>query len=131
VIVVDTNVLAYLYLPGEHTAFAERLLHRDPEWAAPPLWRSEFRNVLAGYLRRKALSLEQARALAAEAESMMAGSEHEVDSASVLRLVIGSDCSAYDCEFAALAQALGTKLVTSDAKLLKAFPKHTLSLSSA
>lgn len=44
-IVVDSNVLAYLYLPGEHTAAAERLLEREPEWAAPVLWRSEFRNI--------------------------------------------------------------------------------------
>ena len=47
-IVVDTNVLAYLYLPGEHSAIAEALLERDHEWAAPVLWRSEFRNILAG-----------------------------------------------------------------------------------
>ena len=52
-IVVDSNILAYLYLPGEFTAAAEALLEREPEWAAPPLWRSEFRNLLAGYLRRK------------------------------------------------------------------------------
>lgn len=50
-IVVDTNVLAYLYLPGEYTAAAEALLAHDPDWAAPVLWRSEFRNILAGYLR--------------------------------------------------------------------------------
>ena len=41
---------------------------------------------------------------------------------SVLERVQGSDCSAYDCEFVALAQVLGTHLVTMDGKLLKAFP---------
>ena len=51
-IVVDTNVLAYLWLPGERTTAAERLLKRDPDWNAPLLWRSEFRSVLAGCLRR-------------------------------------------------------------------------------
>lgn len=129
-IVVDTNVVAYLYLPGGHTAGAERLLERDPVWAAPPLWRSEFRSVLAGYLRRGTLTLDQARLLQAEAENMMAAHEHEVDSAAVLALVAGSDCSAYDCEFAALAQALDTKLVTVDAKLLRAFPGHAVSLAA-
>ena len=62
-IVVDSNILAYLYLPGEFTAAAEALLEREPEWAAPPLWRSEFRNILAGYVRRKMLSFEQACSL--------------------------------------------------------------------
>ena len=122
-IVVDTNVLAYLYLPGEHTPAAEALLEADPEWAAPVLWRSEFRNILAGYLRRKSLGFHQACSLQDEAESLMAGAEYEVDSLTVLELVRDSDCSAYDCEFVALATALGTRLVTTDGKLLRAFPE--------
>ena len=36
--------------------------------------------------------------------------------------------SAYDCEFAALAMLLGTKLMTMDAKLLKAFPMCAVAL---
>jgi predicted nucleic acid-binding protein len=59
-IVVDSNVLAYLYLPGDRTADAEALLERESEWAVPVLWRSEFRNILAGYTRRKALTFDQA-----------------------------------------------------------------------
>ena len=110
--VVDSNVLAYLYLPGQYTAAAEVLLQRDPEWAAPLLWRSEFRNILAGYLRRGGLTFEQAHALQLEAEGLLAGAEFEVESRSVLELVRDSDCSAYDCEFIALAVTLGTKLVT-------------------
>jgi predicted nucleic acid-binding protein len=130
VIVVDTNVVAYLYLPGEHTAKAEALLQHDADWAAPLLWRSEFRNILAGCMRRKALSLEAASDLQQEAESLLAGAEHEVDSHLVLELVRDSDCSAYDCEFVALAMTLGLKLVTMDAKLLKAFPRYTVALAA-
>jgi len=129
-IVVDTNVIAYLYLPGEHTAAAEALLERDPEWAAPILWRSEFRNILAGYLRRKTLTFDQACSLQTEAESLLEGSEFEVDSLAVLELVRDSDCSAYDCEFVALATKLDTKLVTMDSKLLRAFPKRSVALSA-
>ena len=127
-IVVDPNVLAYLYLPGEHSAIAESLLERDPEWAAPLLWRSEFRNILTGYLRRGALTFEKTCAIQREAESLLAGSEFEVDSLSVFELVRDSDCSAYDCEFIALAARLQTKLVTMDKKLLRAFPKRTAAL---
>ena len=130
-IVVDSNVLAYLYLPCEYTTAAEALLERDSEWAAPVLWRSEFRNILAGYLRRKTISFEQACSLQAEAESLLDGLEHEVSSREVMELVRDSDCSAYDCEFIALANKLETKLVTMDKKLLKAFPGVAMPLTSA
>ena len=129
-IVVDSNVLIYLYLPTEYTANAEALLARDPEWAAPILWRSEFRNVLAGYMRRKAITFDQACALQSEAESLLAASEFEIDSRAVLELVRDSDCSAYDCEFIALATQLDTKLVTMDKKLLRAFPKRAVALAA-
>jgi len=129
-IVVDSNVVAYLYLPGEYTEAAEGLLDQDPEWAAPVLWRSEFRNILAGYLRRGAITFEQAYRLQREAESLLSGSEFDVDSLSVLELVRDSDCSAYDCEFIALAMTLETKLVTVDSKLLRAFPKQTVALTA-
>jgi predicted nucleic acid-binding protein len=128
-IVVDTNILAHLYLPGDFTALAEELLENDPEWAAPVLWRSEFRNILAGYMRRKSLHYEVARNLLREAESLMAGAEYEVDSRRVLELVRDSDCSAYDCEFVALAMSLGVTLVTMDTKLLRAFPKVAVALA--
>ena len=128
-IVVDTNILAYLYLPGDFTALAEELLENDPEWAAPVLWRSEFRNILAGYMGRKSLHYEVARNLLREAESLMAGAEYEVDSRRVLELVRDSDCSAYDCEFVALAMSLGVTLVTMDTKLLRAFPKVAVALA--
>ena len=130
-IVVDSNVVAYLYLPGEYTAQAEALLQSEPEWAAPVLWRSEFRNILAGYMRRGSLTLEQASAVQAAAEDLLRGCEYEVESPSVLELVRGSDCSAYDCEFVSLALKLGVKLVTMDAKLLRAFPKQAAALTAA
>ena len=129
-IVVDTNVLAYLYLPGDFTQAAEALLISDSQWAVPLLWRSEFRNILAGYLRRKSLSFEQVNGLQAEAEELLAGSEYEIDSESVFELVRDSDCSAYDCEFAALAVKLDVKLVTMDKKLLKAFPSRAVALNA-
>ena len=129
-IVVDSNVLAYLYLPGEYTAAAEALLEQDSDWAAPILWRSEFRNILAGYLRRKTITFEQANSLQREAESLLEGAEFEVESPAVLELVRDSDCSAYDCEFIALAMKLDTKLITMDKKLLRAFPKRAIALSA-
>lgn len=127
-IVVDTNILAYLLLPYDHSAQADALFKRDAEWAAPILWRSEFRNLLAGYLRRKTLLLDEILKVQSEADALLAGNEHEVDSRRVLEFIRDSDCSAYDCEFVVLAERLGVKLVTMDKKILRAFPQHTAKL---
>ncbi|MBA3476891.1 MAG: type II toxin-antitoxin system VapC family toxin, partial [Lautropia sp.] len=86
-------------------------------------------NILAGYLRRKSLTFDQACSLQREAESLLEGSEFEVESLTVLQLVRDSDCSAYDCEFVALAIQLDTRLVTMDGKLLRAFPERARSLA--
>jgi len=113
-IVIDTNIIAYLYLPTEYTKNAEELLVKEPIWSAPSLWRSEFRNELALYLRKDIITFEQA--IQTEAESLMDGNEFEINSIDILKLVKDSSCSAYDCEFVALAQDLETTLVTADKK---------------
>ncbi len=130
-IVVATNVVACLFLPGDFSARAETWLRNDRDWAAPLLWRSEFRNVLAGCLRRKQLGFEAVRQIHREAQALLSGNEHEVDSQHVLELVRDSDCSAYDCEFVSVAMRLGVKLLTADGKILKAFAQHTLGFAAA
>ena len=130
-IVVDTNVVAYLFLRGEFAPRAEAWLRQDRDWAAPMLWRSELRNLLAGYLRRRQMTFDAVREIQREAEALLIGNEHEVDSQRVLELVRDSECSAYDCEFVSVAVRLGVKLLTADGKLLKAFPKHTVAFSPA
>lgn len=52
-IVVDTNMIAYLYLPDDYTNNVKQLLKLDAQWIAPLLWRSEMRNILALYVRKK------------------------------------------------------------------------------
>lgn len=126
-IVVDTNVLAYLLIQGEHTDTARAVLVRDPDWIAPPLWRSEFRNLLMHYLRRGIMSLPDALRVVAGAEGRLGGGEHAADSATILSLALASGCTAYDSEFVALAQAVGVPLVTADRKVLAAFPTVALS----
>lgn len=129
-IVVDTNVIAYLYLPTEFTEQAEQLLEQEPVWTAPLLWRSEFRNVLALYLRRQLIGFEKALQLQMEAETLMSENEYEIDSFDVMKLVRESRCSAYDCEFVALATNLRTTLVTMDQSILREFPTTAVSLTS-
>lgn len=121
-IVVDTNVVAYLWLPGHMTPAAEQVLRLDAEWAVPLLWRSEFRSMLTGAVRHKNVSLGRATAIAVAAEDHLRNSEFAVDSARVLLHADSSGCSAYDCEFVALASDLGVRLITNDRAILKAFP---------
>ena len=127
-IVVDTNVVAYLLLPGRYTEEARATLTRDPAWAAPVLWRSELRNVLAVYLRQKHLSLAKAQEVQETAELVLAGREYSVDSRDVLDLAHESGRSTYDCEFVAVATALGVELVTSDQRLAGSFPRVAVGL---
>jgi predicted nucleic acid-binding protein len=128
VIVVDTNVIAYLYLPGDRSAAAEALGRNDPEWTAPLVWRSELRNVLARNMRARRLDLPAAQSIQAAAERLLAGREFAVDSAEVLRLAAESGCSAYDCEFVVLAEFLGVPLVSADRRLAERFPARVQSL---
>ena len=126
-IVVDTNVIAYLCLTSPKSGQAEKVRKTDPEWAAPILWRSEFRSVLSQYLKRKDLTLDEASRIAEECEEMMAGREYVVSSERVLGLAAASGCSAYDCEYVALAQDLGVKLVTADPGILSKFQQTAVS----
>ena len=127
-IVVDTNVIGYLLLTSPHSREAEQTLLRDPHWVAPVLWRSEFRSVLSSYLRQQLLTLEDTLAIMDEATSLMLTREYEVASFQVLRLVADSQCSAYDCEFVALALSLGVPLVTGDRQIQQQFPHVAISL---
>jgi len=104
------------------------LLEEIPTWVAPLLWRSEFRNILALYLRKKILPLEDAIGIIQEAELLMKGNEYAVSSSKVFYLVNQSNCSAYDCEFVALAQDLHIPMLTMDKKILKYFPQTAFRL---
>ena len=126
-IVVDTNQIAYLLIGGEFTDAVRRVFIQDSAWSAPLLWRSEFRSILAQYIRRDELRLSQAMRIQRMAEELLSGREHLIDSEKILRLVEQSGCSAYDCEFVALAMELRVPLVTSDKQLLREFPKISMS----
>lgn len=126
-IVVDTNLVAYLLGEGPMLTQAEEVLRKDPEWLAPALWRSEFRNVLAGMVRRGLLDLPGALAYWNEADSLVGIPGEQAESAEILRLAQASGCTAYDCEFVALAKRLGVPLVTADSQVLRAFPEIALS----
>jgi len=128
VIVVDANILAYLLITGERSVEAERALEKDPVWTAPILWRSELRNVLSLYMRKKGLTIEKALRIIEKADDLLQGREYGMTSRPVLELVVSSSCTAYDCEFVALAQDLGVPLLTVDKRILNQFPQTAIAL---
>ena len=129
-IVVDTNVIAYLVIEGKQTAMALSVFNIDPEWAAPQLWKSEMRNLLSLYLRNKQMTIDEAVSAMDKSEAVIAGRECDVDSSRVLELASHSGCTAYDCEFAYLAEKLNVPLVTADKKLRAAFPDIAVSIEA-
>lgn len=102
----------------------------DSDWIVPLLWRSEFRNVLAGAIRKRLLPPEAAIDLIGKAEAQFAQKEFVISSAAVLRLAADSRLSAYDCEFVALAQEQGVPLVTEDRLILREFPDVAVPLAT-
>jgi len=127
-IVADTNLIVYFSIHTEHSALAEAVCAVDSIWAAPLLWRSEYRATLLKYIRHAGMNFEAAVSSLRLAEETVAGREYAVEARKVLELAYRTQCSAYDCEYVALAQELDVPLVTADKQLVAAFPKTAVSL---
>lgn len=129
-VVVDTNILAYLLIAGDRTKEAQALYRRDADWKSEAFVLVEFSNILATYQRLGELASGEAENLMREAELRILGPIH-LPHMTALRTAGMYRISAYDARFIAAAEKLGTKLVTEDAKLRQAAPKLTLSLADA
>jgi predicted nucleic acid-binding protein len=105
------------------------LQKKDSEWAAPIIWRSGLRNVLALYMRKNAIKLEHAQHIMDGALELLRGREYEVSSYVVLRISSESKCPASDCEFIAAANDLKVPLITVDKQLPREFPAMASSLT--
>lgn len=77
----------------------------------------------------KHLSLTQVQDIMEEALHLMHGREYEAPSHQVLALAAASTCSAYDCEFVALAKDLDVPLVTADKQVCNEFPDVAVGLA--
>jgi predicted nucleic acid-binding protein len=130
VVLVDTNVLAYLMLEGDRTSAAQELFERDADWRSEAFIMVEFSNVLTTYVRTKVLSRDQGLKLLAGAEKLVPVLT-SVRNARALEVATQFGISAYDARFVALAIQMKVKLVTEDAKLRAAVPSWTVSLASA
>lgn len=135
-IVADNTLISYFTIDGEFTEEAVEVRRKDPEWAAPLLWRTEFLNVLWLPIRQGEFGLELAVQHVDLAEDRIGGRNFDVAPTEGLRLAVESGCSAYDSHYAALAQQLDVPLVTHDGTVLEEFsetavhPKDFLKRSS-
>ncbi len=121
-IVVDTNVIAAAILRDDRNVVVDRLFSTDPDWVAPPLWRDEFANVLATALRLNRMALGEAFGAMERAQSLVTNHDFSTLPLRTLELAAASGCTAYDCEYVAVAEALDVPLYTFDRALLRAFP---------
>ncbi|MGI9173751.1 MAG: type II toxin-antitoxin system VapC family toxin [Rhodothermales bacterium] len=119
-IVADVNLLAYLHIPSPPlTSKALRAYRKDAAWFVPPLWRSEFRNILATYVRSKDLQFDAydvawAKRTIWSASDTIGRRVLPVDDDEVLEAAARYRITAYDAEYAVLADLLGVHVVTTD-----------------
>lgn len=130
-IVVDTNILAYLLIEGDKTAFAQELLRRDGDWHSEAFLLVEFSNLLATTTRSGRLPAGEASRLLHAAEVFLDGRMVFVAHTDALDVALRHSTSAYDARFLAAAMIAGRKLITEDARLRAAAPGLTLSLAEA
>lgn len=126
-IVVDTNLIVQSVLPGESREVALEVAARDSEWVAPPLWRSELRNVLVTAMRVRGLRLSGAISAFEEADRLVTDIDLGGSTEACLALAARGRISGYDAEFVLTAERLGKPLVSADRRLAKAFPGRVLS----
>ncbi|RIK98002.1 MAG: VapC toxin family PIN domain ribonuclease [Burkholderiales bacterium] len=129
-VVVDTNIVAYLLIDGDRTRDVQALYSLDPEWKSEAFLLIEFSNILATYERSGDLTPHQADTLLGTAESRMRGLialPHAVALGHARRFGV----SANDARFLAVAEKLHSPLVTEDARLRAAAPSLTRSLAEA
>jgi predicted nucleic acid-binding protein len=130
VVLVDTNVLAYLLIEGDRTTDAQALYAKDLDWQSEAFVLVELTNILTTYTRTGALTREQGIKLLAEAETLLPPLT-SVSHQEAYEVAVEFGISAYDARFIALARQMKSKLVTEDAKLRKSVPAWTVSLSES
>lgn len=129
-VLVDTNIIAYLMIRGDRTAAAQQLYERDSDWCSEAFVMVEFSNVIATYVRTRALSQAQGTKLLAESQAHLS-TLHSVVNTQALESAMQFGISAYDARFISLAKQLKMKLITEDVKLRVAVPALTMSLDDA
>ena len=130
-LVIDTNIIAPLYVRSALTDAVTRLFAQDQIWRTEPLALIELSNVLITYERARYITAATARDCLNRAAAFLQPNLFRVSHQAALDVALRYGTTAYDARFLALADQLGSRLVTEDAKLRAAAPALTQSLSEA
>ena len=130
-VVVDTNVIAPLYVRSARTEAVEELFARDAVWRTEPLALIELSNVLITYERSRYITTATARDCLNRAAAFLQPQLFRVSHQAALEAALDYRVTAYDARFLALADQFGSRLVTEDARLRAAAPALTQSLAEA
>ena len=124
--VVDASVSAAWFLPDEASADTEAALQATTTsdvWV-PSLWLLEISNLLLRAQRRKRITADKRRELAAAATALRIRVDREAVAISALdEIVARHGLSAYDAAYLELALRRGLPLATQDEALIVAMAK--------
>ncbi len=130
-LVIDTNIIAPLYVRSARTDAVMKLFARDQIWRTEPLALIELSNVLITYERARYITAATARDCLDRAAAFLQPNMFRVSHRAALDTALRYGTTAYDARFLVLAQQLDAPLVTEDAKLRSAAPALTQSLNQA
>ena len=130
-LLVDTNIIAPLYVRSARSDAVTELFARDTVWRTELLALIELSNVLITYERARYITAATARDCLNRAAAFLQPQLFRVSHQAALNAALRYGTTAYDARFLALAQQLGHRLVTEDAKLRAAAPRLTQSLTEA
>jgi len=130
-LLVDTNIIAPLYVRSARSQPVAKLFARDAVWRTEPLALIELSNVLIAYERARYITAATARDCLNRAAAFLQPHLFRVSHQAALDAALRYHTTAYDARFLALARQLGVRLVTEDAKLRVAAPALTQSLAEA
>src|SRR5438552_3423897 len=125
-VIVDTNIIAPLYVRSARTEAVAELFARDAVWRTEPLALIELSNVLITYERGRYITAATARDCLNRAAAFLQPQLFRVSHQAALDAALRYGTTAYDARFLALADQLGRRLVTEDTSLRTAAPALTL-----
>ena len=126
-VVIDASVAAKWFFNEDHSDAALSLLGNPFELNAPDFLYLEMESLLCKRNRRKELSITEALEMDEEIRSMPISSHLSIELQDrAFEMALETRTTIYDCLYLALAEALGGRMVTADAKFFQSLQSSPL-----